>query len=122
MKELDKFLSNYYPSLSEDNKAFVYSWVVESDTYENDYYGGTTTQGNKSLSFEALASSLCQIVYKDKTNSDLEIIDFNQLVQEHANVVINMSLQDYPKLNLFKELSKNLESNKTTKKIKKMKV
>lgn len=119
MEELDKFLSKYYPNLTDDQKYSIYCHIREEDTYDGDYYGGSTTQGNKSLSFESLANSLISIVYNNIDNDNLEIIDFDKLLEQHSNMVINMCLQDYPKLTLFKELRENLDNSKSsTKKIK----
>lgn len=116
---LDDFLLKYYPNLTDDQKYSIYSCIEENDTYDSDYYGGSTTQGNKSLSFEALADCLILEVFNHLNNDSLELIDFNDLLKQHSTLVINMCVQDYPKLNLLKDLSENLDNNKgTTKKLK----
>ena len=109
MEQLDKFLEKYFPNLTQEDRYLINNKIESNDTYDGDYYGGSTTQGNKSLKFSLLADELIRIIY-DKTDCDL--IDFNELLEEHSNIVINMNLDDYPKLQLNKELNKTLINEK----------
>lgn len=119
MEELDKFLAKYYPNLTENEKNSIYSSVEENDDYDSDYYGGSTVEGKKSISFESLANNLISAIYNNLDNSSLDLIDFNELLEQHSNLVINICLADYPKVSLLKELNENLDNKKSsTKKLK----
>lgn len=55
---LDEFFIAFYPQISFMQYKIVSKAIAYSTSYENDYYGGSTTQSHKKLGFEQLSSAM----------------------------------------------------------------
>lgn len=104
MHNLTDFLTDYYPQLSHEDYLDIMRSVEEKETSEGDYYGGCMYEGHKSISFTTLAALLTS----SQHTHEYEYIDFNDVLEKHSHLVINMSIEDYYKIHLNEKLVDNL--------------
>lgn len=112
MNNLIDFLTDYYPQLSHEHYLDIMRCVEEKETSEGDYYGGCMYEGHKSMSFNTLAEFLINAQHIH----EYDYVDFNDVLEKHSHIVINMSIEDYYKLHLNEKLVDNLTKISNNKK------
>lgn len=104
---LDEFLMEFYPQTSFMQYKIISKFIERSTHSDNDYYGGTTTNGNKKLDFSDLSQSLIK--------SQL-IVDYNEVYCSDMDDYINEHYSAEKLSSIFKPAvpkKKNLKKTKT---------
>lgn len=116
MANLNKFLEKYYPNLCVEDRLYIENYIIEKYENDCDYYGGSTVSYSKSLSIENLAEALALTVHKDEDTD----VYFYHLLQEHSEIISDVTYDTYHRLYLKKKLGKELSD--TNDEVKKMKI
>lgn len=104
---LDLFIEHYFKDIQEEIKPKIYEQIEYDSIKERDYYGGTTIEHIKFVTFENIANVLSTVLYGEHHWEVM--IDFDDLLKEHSEIVIHMEKEDYYKLKLNENLNEHLE-------------
>lgn len=103
---LDEFFIDFYPQISFMQYKIVSKSVKFSTSYNSDYYGGSTSNGNKSLDFQSLSESMI----KAKILTNPSIVRISEL-----NHYINNNYSIEKMEHFFKPISKTKKNSKKNK-------
>lgn len=106
IEKLNSFINKHYPEMDSKYYKYILNCMDEGETPDHDWYGGCTYEGYKNMSFYSFAQALIDTVYSNVDEN--EFINFEDLLNEHANIVINISACEYYKIALKKNLIKDL--------------
>ena len=83
LTDLDDFLMKFYPQTAFMQYKMITKSVKKDNRNDNDYYGGSTLEGVKSISVEALQDVLIQCGLQENT----EYVSVTELVKSRAEVL-----------------------------------
>jgi hypothetical protein len=107
LEHLREFLLQKFPKLNEDNIYDIMNSFEYDSSYDSDYYGGSIDYGTKSMPFSVIGEHVSTALYSESN----DIVNFETLVEEFSQLIINLDLHSYKKYKLYNQFDENIPSN-----------